>query len=241
MERIKQRITNYWAARAEGFEEQRLSELSGVKKELWKSELHRFLPERKPLRVLDIGTGTGFFACILAGEGHEVTGIDLTPEMIEHAEHMAKKLGVHAEYRVMDAERPEFAADSFDVLVTRNLTWTLPHLEEAYRQWYRILKPQGVLINFDADYYRELGRETSKPLPEKHAHMLLSDTMKKENDVITRTVGMLQNPRPEWDIRLLENAGFRTVCVDREVFRRIYAQPDEFYNPAEIFMITAWK
>ena len=31
----------------------------------------------------------------------------------------------------MDAEKPDFAPHSFDVLVTRNLTWGLPHLAEA--------------------------------------------------------------------------------------------------------------
>lgn len=241
MELLKQRITNYWAERADGFEKQRLGELNSDKKEKWKTELHRYLPEQKSLRVLDIGTGAGFFACILAEEGHEVTGIDLTPKMIEHAEHLSKRLGLPADFRVMDAENPEFETESFDVLVTRNLTWTLPHLGEAYRQWYRILKPNGVLINCDADYYREMSAEVSKPLPAKHAHMLIPDAMKKENDAITREIGRFQNPRPDWDLSLLKEAGFRKVIVDREVFRRIYAEPDEFYNPASVFMIAAWK
>lgn len=110
--------------------------------------------------------GTGFFACLFAAEGHEATGIDLTPDMIKHAEHMAAVLGLDATFRIMDAENPDFEPESFDVLVTRNLTWTLPHVEKAYREWYRILKPGGVLINFDADYSATL--EDEQQGGEKH-------------------------------------------------------------------------
>ena len=82
MERIKHRVTHYWSHRAEGFETQRLREFDSEKRERWLTEFRRYLPEGRVLSILDIGTGTGFFACLLAAEGHETTGIDLTPEMI---------------------------------------------------------------------------------------------------------------------------------------------------------------
>ena len=94
MERIKHRVTHYWSHRAEGFEAQRLREFESEKKDRWLAEFRKYLPQGRPLRVLDIGTGTGFFACLMAEEGHQAIGIDLTPEMIDHAEHMAAVLGL---------------------------------------------------------------------------------------------------------------------------------------------------
>ena len=241
MELIKHRVEHYWSNRADSFEQQRLREFDSEKRERWLAELRRYLPQGKTLHILDVGTGTGFFACLLAAEGHNTTGIDLTPNMIEHAKHMAAVLRLDAQFQLMDAEEPDFESESFDVLVTRNLTWTLPHIEKAYREWYRILKPGGILINFDADYCAALENEDEHDLPANHAHKLVPDCMMQENDSITKEIGAYHGPRPQWDVQLLIEAGFERVSVDTGVYRRIYAEIDEFFNPTPIFTIAAFK
>lgn len=165
--------------------------------------------------------------------------------MIEHAEHMAAVLGLDATFRIMDVENPDFEPESFDVLVTRNLTWTLPHVEKAYREWYKILKPGGVLINFDADYSAAPEDEQQggkkHELPENHAHKLVPDDLMAENNAITMEIGAYHGPRPQWDVQLLIEAGFERVTVDKGVYKRIYAEIDEFFNPTPIFTIAAFK
>ncbi|MBP0969930.1 MAG: class I SAM-dependent methyltransferase [Oscillospiraceae bacterium] len=241
MEPIKDRVIRYWSRRAEGFEEQRLHEYDSDKKERWLAEFDRYLPADRKLNILDIGTGTGFFACLLAERGHDVTGIDLSPEMIKHAAHMAGVLGADVRFLVMDAETPDLPSESFDAIVTRNLTWTLPDMQKAYREWYRLLKDGGVLINFDADYSAALEKDDEPELPENHAHKLVPQEMKAENDAITMEIGSLHRPRPQWDVQLLTETGFSEVTVDTEVYKRIYAEIDEFYNPVPIFTVAAYR
>ena len=241
MKNLKERIKNYWARRVPSFVRQRLREFESEKRGLWFAEIARYLPKGKPLRILDVGTGTGFLACLLAAEGHTVTGIDLTSEMISRAEEFAKAVKVPAKFLVMDAECPNFPPESFDAIVTRNLTWTLPDLQKAYRSWHELLAKGGTLINFDADYCHEFSDAEDLALLPDHAHKLIPTDLVAENDEITQELCAYQKRRPEWDLRLLLDAGFSRVTVDAGVWKRVYAEPDEFYNPTPIFTIAAKK
>lgn len=241
MELIKHRISHYWAHRAEAFQAQRIREFADEKHARWLAEFKSYIPHERTLRVLDLGTGTGFFAFVFAAEGHDATGIDLTPDMIEKAKETVGILGLDAQFAVMDAEQPDFPPESFDVLVTRNLTWTLPHLADAYREWYKLLKPGGVLINFDADYCRFVEDGDDGDLPDNHAHKNIDPDLWTENEAISLELSAYQLPRPQWDVQLLVEAGFERVTVDMGVYKRIYAEIDEFYNPTPIFTIAAYK
>lgn len=234
---IKRRVSNYWSGRAEAFSKQRLRELDDEISARWMAEFRKFIPSDKPLKILDLGTGTGFFAFLLEAEGHAVTGIDLTENMILEAKASAKKLGSRAEFYVMDAEKPKFPQKSFDALITRNLTWTLPNLPDAYSAWYGLLKPGGVLINFDADYCRE---NLEQEVPENHTHKTLDPKVMSENNSIKEELKPRQCARPNWDISLLSAVGFQNIEFDSSVYKRIYRNFDEFYNPTPIFMLSAY-
>ena len=60
-----------------------------------------------------------FFTILLAKAGHQVTGIDLTPDMIKIASSWQKKSRQSVKFAVMDAENPEFQEGTFDVIVSR--------------------------------------------------------------------------------------------------------------------------
>lgn len=149
------------------------------------AELKKYLPEKKNLRILDVGCGTGFFTILLAKEGHQVTGIDLTPDMITHAKELAEEEKADCRFMVMDAEAPDFPDEEFDVIVSRNLTWTLPDAEHAYQEWFRVLKPGGVMINLDANYGAADFADTAD-LPENHAHHQIQDELMQECEDIKR-------------------------------------------------------
>ena len=236
MELIKREITDYWAGRVEKFEALRLDELNSDKRRLWLDELRRYLPQGRKLSILDIGTGTGFFAFILKAEGHWVTGIDLTAEMINGARRTSVLLDMYPSFKVMDAEEPAFAPGSFDAIVTRNLTTFLPNLPQAYRKWRGLLREGGVLVNFDGDYYYD---RSDAPLPEDHAHKDLTAEQNAAYARISDNMRALQRKRPEWDVALLSQAGFEDIRVDYTVSSRVYREIDRFYNPTPLFCLSA--
>ena len=238
---LNKRIELYWSKRAGDFGKLRREELAGQTGKLWREEIERHLPAAgKPLKILDVGTGTGFFAILLAKMGHEATGVDLSPKMIEEARAWAELENCRVDFRRMDAGALDFAVNSFDCVVGRNVTWTLPDPEKAYKEWHRILKPGGLLVNFDADYG---GADFTrlKSHDGKHAHADLPDELLAECEDIKRALPISSRRRPQWDLDALAECGFTKLFHDQEISGRVYASKDFTYNPVPMFAIGGHK
>ena len=236
----KEQIVHYWEKRSESFLEQRRSELANPIAKRWMKEIEKQIPAGRRLKILDVGCGAGFFSILLAKEDHEVFGIDLTPEMIENAIQLAEEENADCCFQVMDAENPMFADETFDVVISRNLTWTLPNAEHAYGEWMRVLKTGGVLLNFDANYGKEDVADT-KGLPEAHAHFKVGNEMLEECERIKLQLPISRKNRPAYDVAVLCENTAGEIRIDTSLGKRIYLEKDEFYNPAPMFSICAVK
>lgn len=239
---MEQRVRHYWTLRSHDFVAVRKNELENEMGQKWLRETERLLPEKEHLRILDVGTGTGFFAVLLAQAGHQVEGIDLTPAMLEEARSLAAQRNLDIVFREMDAQALSYAEESFDVVLSRNLTWTLPEPEKAYREWFRVLKPGGWLLNFDADYaanVRSHSMQNCKVAPDSpYGHIGMTDALQQENDEITLTMDIGQL-RPAWDMRVLRRIGFSDCRTDATVGQRILGALDLTHAP--MFGIWARK
>ena len=239
---MKKQITACWTKRSDNFSKLRKQELNSYMAKLWLKEIKPYLSANKPYKILDVGTGTGFFAILLAKAGHFVEGIDLTASMIEQAKILARgeNISDKVNFQVMDAENLAFASESFDMVITRNLTWTLPNPQKAYSEWYRVLKPNGVLLNFDADYGKQTFSSDAS-LPTSHVHNLVQKSLMEECDLIKNNLMISKMNRPTWDIKVLNKLGYNKIFADTQIGKRLYTHKDNFYNPAPVFLISAVK
>ncbi|MBQ7418273.1 MAG: class I SAM-dependent methyltransferase [Acidaminococcaceae bacterium] len=238
-ENAKEFIENYWTKRASGFKNLRREELQSDKQQQWQEEICRHLPSGRKLKILDIGCGAGFFSILLGAKGHEVTGIDLTESMIEAAAALAAEKNSSACFRVMDAESLTFPAETFDAVVSRNVTWNLPHPEQAYAEWLRVLKPGGLLLNYDAEYGRYHQHDYEKEAI--YAHKDVTKEMVAQCHQIYHMLDISLCQRPQWDLEVLQKLGASTCSADTTVGLRLYPQKDKFYAPAPLFGIIAVK
>lgn len=119
---------------------------SDIEKELWGDEIMRLLDPKKDLKVLDIGTGTGFLALLLSSKGYDVTAVDWSITMMQKAIDKAKAASLPIKFDVQDAESLTFADDSFDAVVSRHVLWTLADPAKAAKEWARVIKPAGMII-----------------------------------------------------------------------------------------------
>ncbi|HNJ40547.1 MAG TPA: class I SAM-dependent methyltransferase [Acidobacteriota bacterium] len=110
---------------------------------LYQAFLLRQVP-KNCAQVLDVGCGTGNFARLLATRAEQVTGIDLSPEMIRIAQ-AQQPVSENIEYHCGDFFEFPFETESFDCVVSLA---TLHHfeLQSALTRMKTILKPGGRLI-----------------------------------------------------------------------------------------------
>ncbi|HBO53847.1 MAG TPA: SAM-dependent methyltransferase [Janibacter terrae] len=99
-------------------------------------------------RTLEVGIGTG------ANLRHyplglDLTGVDLSPAMLEQARQRARDLGVRVALREGNAEALPFASASFDTVVCTLVLCSVPSVDASLAEMARVLKPGGSLLLVD--------------------------------------------------------------------------------------------
>jgi ubiquinone/menaquinone biosynthesis C-methylase UbiE len=124
----------------------------------WKDLLRTWLPVR-PARVADLACGTGSMTVLAAELGHQVSGVDLSGEMVARARAKTAPFGAAVEVLQGDAGAPPLAAGAFDVVVARHILWTLPDPTAALRAWVELLRPGGRLVLVEGRWGLEAARD----------------------------------------------------------------------------------
>jgi SAM-dependent methyltransferase len=245
-------IEEKWSERAKGYSEMIHEELKGPIKDIWLREIEAlvdFGPIKEP-RVLDLGTGPGFFAIILAQKGYAVSAIDCAPEMLKVAQANAEIYGLRPEFFLMDHHRLDFPDDYFDLLLCRNVTWTLYDPVAAYTEWLRVLRPGGNLLIFDANWFNYLfdqGALERKRLAEKEAWERFKlkpfeESKPEQAQIMYSSLPMGQYDRPEWDLALLTKLGYLDIKIDTSLSQRVLPEAQRVqYSDTPMFAIRAKK
>lgn len=102
---------------------------------------------RQGMRVLDLGSGTGYPALLAAqtvGAAGNVIALDLAESMLATAERKAKRLGLdNITFRTGDVSALPFEPSSFDAVTSRFCLMFLPEIPKAVGEISRVLKPGG--------------------------------------------------------------------------------------------------
>lgn len=115
-------------------------------RQAWQAVLQDTLIVKPDATALDIGCGTGSISILLSELGYDVSGIDLSPNMIEIALAKAKKNKQAIDFRVMDAAFPQLEHSRFDLILCRHVLWALANPKDVIKRWLDYLKPTGQLV-----------------------------------------------------------------------------------------------
>lgn len=129
----------------------------------------RIAPDEK---VLDVGTGTGVAAVTAARAGANVTGLDLTPELLAEARLNAEIAGCSIRFDEGDAEQLPYADASFDVVLSQFGHMFAPRPDVVMAEIRRVLKPGGRVAfatwppeHFTGRMFAFVGRNSPPPPP----------------------------------------------------------------------------
>jgi ubiquinone/menaquinone biosynthesis C-methylase UbiE len=214
----KEVIANYWNIRSSTYK----NGVNGFNEEeraVWRQVFENSLLFRERLKVLDVGTGSGFLALLFAEMEHEVIGIDLSEGMLEKAKNNAKSMGLKIDFLHGDAESLPFEDGSFDLVVSKFLLWTLPHPFSAVQEWKRVLKQGGRIFAIDGDWFdprpsRRIKRtifELTERFMKKNCNSLI---FKNHYEPIRNSLPLYEEISPKKASLLFSETGFANIAVN---------------------------
>ncbi|MGQ3413917.1 class I SAM-dependent methyltransferase [Natrinema sp. LN54] len=163
---VKAVVRRYWNGCSDSYDADGISGIdTAEQREAWLSVLRTWLGDSdRSKRALDLGCGTGTLSVLLAALGHDVTGVDLSPAMLERARSKARERDLSIDFRTGDAESLQVPDSAYDVVTARHLIWTLPNPASALREWRRVVRPGGRILLIEGywdfpqpwDEYREI-------------------------------------------------------------------------------------
>lgn len=245
---IDEMIT-HWNEDADNYGDIIRDELASFRVEAWQEIFRTYLPKGAK-KVLDLGCGPGFFSLILADMGFEVTGIDCSSEMLKRAAENARLAGASIEFGNMDiaALPAAFPPESFDAIVSRNVTWTLSDPEKVYRDCRSLLKKGGMLAIFDANWNLPLYDEKLAAEADRRYKACLAEygdafesKVPIKDPIDLRKLPLSREKRPEWDKKVLSRLGF-SVETPPDLTETIWSDKEKLlYGMTPLFGIFAVK
>ena len=258
---LGEEIKSYWDGRATSYSNGVLGELADDRGEAWRKVMIREarnvleaarLQGREP-RVLDLGCGPGFFTVLFTQMGCQVDAVDTSAEMLDRARTnlAAAAPEAKAAFHQGDIASLPFEDDTFDLAVSRNVTWLMREPEATYAEWLRVLRTGGKFLAFDANWYLYLADPelAAARRADMDGNVLegwdeeAQATSQQEDwcEQIARDLPLTPVVRPAWDEETLRALG-AAVRIDEGIWRELWTPNEQsFYASSPMFMVEAVK
>jgi ubiquinone/menaquinone biosynthesis C-methylase UbiE len=149
-EAIRDVNTRYHDAAAESYDTKWGVDYGEIGRRQVRGKLRKLLGTPLPQygRSLEIGSGTGYFTLNMLQDGvvREAVATDISAGMLDTLQANARRIGVEVQTVACDAERLPFDDGSFDLVLGHAVLHHIPHLDRAFAEFRRVLRPGGEFV-----------------------------------------------------------------------------------------------
>ena len=152
-------------------------------------------------KILDVACGSGVVALAAASAGANVTGIDLTPQLISRANENAKILNLNIDFHEGDAEELPYENESFDAVLSQFGHMFAPRPSVTLSEMLRVLRPKGTIAFatwppelFMGEFFKIVASYGS-PLPERVSSPVVWGNVDTVNELLGSSVNEIKFDR----------------------------------------------
>ena len=159
---MEDRIRQQWEENAEAFTDLIAGVGTPHHKEILNPCVEELLGDVKGKYLLDAGCGEGYLSRQYAKRGAKVLAIDISPRLIATSKKITGNEELDIEFRVEDVcNIKSVQSETFDIIVSNLVLLNVPCLNDALKEYFRVLKKGGILVfsvvhpafNFYAEFF----------------------------------------------------------------------------------------
>jgi SAM-dependent methyltransferase len=106
----------------------------------------KYKPISSDLRMIEIGTGSGSFPILCKLSGLQCEGLEISPQLVEHAHNWGKEMGAEPDIRLGNLEDEDLGEAVYDVIIASSVFEHVEFWRRGLEKLYRALKPGGALF-----------------------------------------------------------------------------------------------
>ncbi len=98
------------------------------------------------IKMLEIGTGTGWFPILCKAKGLSCKGLEISPQLIAYARQQGARIGIEPEIELGNLEDTDLGTSQYDVVLASSVFEHVEHWRKGLAKVFEALKPGGVLF-----------------------------------------------------------------------------------------------
>jgi 2-polyprenyl-3-methyl-5-hydroxy-6-metoxy-1,4-benzoquinol methylase len=131
----------------------------------------KFKEINKETRILEVGTGTGWFPILCKKHGLCCEGIEICPQFVDHAFQYGERYGIKPDIRIGNIEESDIGVSRYDVVIATSTFEHVEHWEKGINHIFAALKPGGLFYFYSTNKFSLRSGEFNFPfygwLPDK--------------------------------------------------------------------------